>query len=244
MANYPERKQQTDRLREPDETKEGFSSGPGRLFEELDDVEYDKILRAIPPELLPSRAGGGSDRRRRDREQREDAIKGALNNFARTVGGQNLDQSVREVNNTDTTDLSQVGALRFISEVMQVIATIELVQLETLVQSVSVQSDIASDVAPAVGITVSGVNEINKKDNPEAVIPNSQNTDIPTDTLHIRASSDNTDPIYFGDEVVDPGRGFILNPGESWEVSMDFRDDQLYMASETAGQKVQLLGVI
>lgn len=104
--------------------------------------------------------------------------------------------------------------------------------------------DIANSVEPRDNIVISGTNAIEAADNPEPVVPKTDEVDIPTRQLLIKADSDNNRSIAFGDDTISPENGFVLRSGESIFIDIDLRGEELYMASEAAGQEVNLLGLL
>lgn len=145
------------------------------------------------------------------------------------VGGRRGALSV-DVDLSRLDDLDQRGLL-------EVIARVNIAQL-------SAMFDIADAVEPLTSITVSGVNAIDNADAEEPVVPESDDEEIPTRTLFMRASEDNTDKIYIGDDKVEPDSGLVLGPGEFYVAETDLRAEELYMASGTAGVTIQLLGMV
>lgn len=119
---------------------------------------------------------------------------------------------------------------------LEVIARVEIAQLATLF-------DISDYVEPLRNITVSGVNSIEDANEPEPVVPRSDEENVPTRILFIRADPQNTSEIAFGDDEVEPNSGFVLDNGETIFLEMDLRRQVLWMSSDTEGQSVQLMGV-
>lgn len=120
---------------------------------------------------------------------------------------------------------------------MEVLVRVNVAQL-------AAQFDIADAVEPFTTITVSGTNAIEDADTAEVAVPESDDQQIPTRVLFVRASPDNDNKIYFGDDGVQPNSGFVLRPGEFIVYETDLRGEELYMASEEAGEVVQLLGMV
>lgn len=123
-----------------------------------------------------------------------------------------------------------------ITSFTEVIANVQGAQLSTLLE-------IQEAVEPPSLITVSGTNPINNTGSPQVVIPSSDEADIPTKKLIIRADPDNDAKIAFGDDQVSPASGFILRPGGSIVLPINTAEDQLYMAGD-AGDQVQLIGLV
>lgn len=130
----------------------------------------------------------------------------------------------------DLANLSQEGLL-------EIIARANVGMLLTLL-------DISDFLKPLNNITVTGTNIISNADNVQPVVPNSDQVDIPTREMYIKANKNNNDDIAFGDRQSDPQSGFLLGPGESITLPVDLRGETLYMSSETAGQEIELLGML
>lgn len=120
-------------------------------------------------------------------------------------------------------------------EILGAIGRILLASFATLV-------DISNNVAPASRITISGINALDNANAAQPVVPESDNELIPTRWLYIKADSDNDEDIAIGDDDVAPTSGFILTPGEAIYLEVDIREEEYYMASEEAGEQVNLLG--
>lgn len=156
----------------------------------------------------------------------------------------NLDEISENINNIDLDGMGQNGLLQVIAQMQ--INNFQLFQamLNTQVSTLSSTIDIADAVEPPRAITVSGVNSISNAGQAEPLVPQSNNTEILTRQLFIRADENNSSEIYIGDDEVSPDEGFMLKPGESWELPIDLRDDAYWMAGDEAGDSVQLLGVV
>jgi len=122
-------------------------------------------------------------------------------------------------------------------QLLAVIAEIQALQLSAVY-------DIANYTQPLSQITVSGTNAISNADEPEVVVPGSDSANIASKSLFIEADPTNTDDIYIGNDGVEPDSGYVLGPGDSIDVDIDLRQEQLYMASSSSGQQVDLLGMI
>lgn len=120
---------------------------------------------------------------------------------------------------------------------LEVIARIQIAQLSSLF-------DIAAAVEPLKGIVISGTNAISSAETAEPVVPESDETDIATRRLFLKASDDNNKDIYFGDDEVAPETGFSLAPGEGIELDIDLRLQVLWMASADSGQQVDIIGLV
>lgn len=133
-------------------------------------------------------------------------------------------------------ELSDLQLLGIIAQMSKVTSQLQVTQLKTLI-------DIANAVEPNTNITVSGTNTIDDANTTQPVVPESDNQNIPTRKLIMKASTDNNKKIYIGDDDVKPDSGFVLDAGDTREISTDLRGEELYMASEEAGQEIQLMGV-
>jgi len=123
------------------------------------------------------------------------------------------------------------------------LATIQLQQSQTMVDQLQSLFDILTSVEPLFSITVSGTNTIDQAGVPQPAVPDSNNISIPTRRLIIKSSDSNNDDIAFGDDEVNPASGFLLSPGENISLPMDLRETALWMASNTVGEKIEILGV-
>lgn len=137
----------------------------------------------------------------------------------------------------DLSELSQRDLLQSLVEFQQV-------QSNTMVSMLSTLIDIFASVRGNRTITIIGAEAIDQQDIPEEVISQSSPQDsVLTRTLWLRASNDNNAPVAFGDDQVDPDRAFVLNKGEVIKLDIDIGRIDLYMASETAGQEIQIMGL-
>jgi hypothetical protein len=138
-----------------------------------------------------------------------------------------------DLGDIDLSDLDQLSQLEVLAEVARLLTV-----------QVSLLDDLRSYTRPFNNITVSGTNIIEEDNTPVPVVPQSDETNIPTRLLFIKADPDNTEPIAIGDDEVSPNSGFILDEGRTLTLEVDLRGVALWMSSEEAGQGVQLLGVI
>lgn len=138
---------------------------------------------------------------------------------------------------------SQIDILRNIAQSNLFIAQRMSVISSTQVEMLDAVFNILGSLEPFSRITVSGTNEIQNVDTAEPVVPDSDNIEIPTRLLMVKSSDTNTDEIAFGDDETEPSSGFVLAPGESISINVDLRDEALFMASESTGQVVELLGM-
>lgn len=136
----------------------------------------------------------------------------------------------------DLSDLGNQELLRVIAETLQVQSNTQISMLSTLF-------DIYASVRGTRNITIIGAEITDQADIPQEVISQGSPSDsVLTRKLLIRASNDNDSPIAFGDDQINPQSAFVLNKGEAIELDVDIGRLSLYMASEEAGQEVQLLG--
>lgn len=225
---------------EAEEAQEGLRSiGPG-LPEGFDWSGLANIVRAIPELLKP---GAGRNRERRRAEERQSFRELLSELLGESIGSDffDIDEALAELNELEFPDASPIDQAIFQANLTQA-NTLKGI-LEAEVTMATILDSIATAVEPPVGITVSGTNQIDDADTPESVIPNAADKEIPVKHLWIRASPDNTGPVYFGDDKTQPEDGFMLTPGEAESFQLDFREDALFMAAENEGETVQLLGV-
>lgn len=178
-----------------------------------------------------------------------------LNNIQQTTTGLQDLQNILEftalpssivVNDLGIEDLLQLQLrvlVNFISPNLASSAQLLKVISTANAQQVAALQNILDEVSPASQFVVTGRNIIDQTDNPEAVIPDADNTSVPTRTLFIRADSTNDDIIAFGDDKVDPDTGWFLRAGETLTVNQNFANEVLWMAG-TSGDAVRLLGYL
>lgn len=130
----------------------------------------------------------------------------------------------------DLSGLDQRGLLR-------IIASAVIAQTRSIF-------NIEDFLRPFTQITVSGTNAIDNAGTNQPVIPESDDIDIPTRTIFVRASKDNDAPIYIGDENVSGDDGLSLYKGEGQIINVNVGQVVPYMVSPEAGQVVEVLGVI
>lgn len=148
-------------------------------------------------------------------------------------GGQGTDRRPNPADdpafNVDLGSLDNLGLL-------EVIARAAIATLSTM-------QDVAAASEPATTLTISGSEITEAPNEPQAILGGEAGRDVPTRTLFLRAASDNRTSVAFGDDAVAPNNGFMLRPGESLAIGMDFAFTSLYMASEEKGEIVHMLGV-
>lgn len=130
----------------------------------------------------------------------------------------------------DLSELDQRGLLEVIARI--------------LIAQTAATFDVADAVEPFRGISVSGTNVIEEADEAEEVVPGSSGSNIPTRLLMMKASDDNDNPIYIGDDDIEPDNGWKLERGQSLTISTDLREATLYMTAEEDGELIELLGLI
>lgn len=143
----------------------------------------------------------------------------------------------------DLSNLNQRELLLNIAQSNRLIATVVVNMAQTQINQLQALYEIVGAVEPFLGITVSGVNTVDDADEPVPVVPESDDTSIPTRLLMVKASDNNHNPIAFGDDEVSPNDGFILEPGENISLAVDLREMTWWMASTDEDAAVELLGV-
>lgn len=143
----------------------------------------------------------------------------------------------------DLANLDQSGLLLDIARSNRVIlqSMTSLLQINT--ELLSAQFDTLESVEPYRQITVSGVNIIENENETVPVVPESEDIDIPSRTLFIKASTNNKGEITIGDDEVEPQNGWILRAGEYIVIDDDLSAEVMYMAGNREGDAVELLGV-
>lgn len=239
LEELNEERNESEKRRGGDDDEFDIVAEAGIDIEDIDELadRLGRIALPTPGELGPDELG----RERRQRELRIDILQELadqlgvdLSDLQETL----IDEAQTNLDLDDASQLLQLIAsfLQTQNQLLGVIANTNVSQLENIIA-------ISNDVKPATLISVSGREVIDDPDTSQPVVPESDTTDIPTNTLFIRADENNSTPIAIGDDDVDPDDGFILKPGEAQEVSIDLRDEQLFMASETDGDAVRLLGL-
>lgn len=218
--------------------EEPFYAGETPVIPDREDIEerVDElltILSATPEEL--SKTG-----RRLVETPQERSARFSSSVDVRTGA---LAQSLNELR-------SELGDATTSEELLNIIAESNILLAERLdvlndIQLEALQAlfDIVSFTSPFTRITVSGTNEIEDPDTAELVVPQSDTTSIHTRILFMRAAADNTDEIAIGDDGTEPDTGYVLDNGDVLVLNIDLRDETLWMASETDGQVIELLGL-
>lgn len=201
--------------------------------------DYPMIAQAVPSDLRPPEVGDDIPQRV---ERRQEILVDLEDQFGVDLGS--ISQEIQNLTEVSLEELGQEGLLRVIARAGVLATQLMSVGMSTQVSKLEALLSIATAVEPGRLITVTGRNVIEQADTPEPVIPQSNNTDVPTRTVWIRADPQNQNNIAFGDDEIDPEDGFYLTPGESIVWELDFREDQLYMASEESGDAVRILGMI
>lgn len=212
-------------------------------YEDFTSIDWPEILQPMPEGLIPSAEELREERRRNRSEELRDRISEELQEmFGMSL--EEIEAILQTVQDGDLTEMSQLELLGVIAESVRNSALTNQVILEQQISMLSVMNDVARAVEPSPGVSVSGTNSISDAGVPEPVIANSDDQEIPTRRLWIRASADNSVGIYLGDDDVEPENGYILKPGEGITVNVNFRDSLIWMAAEEKGAEVQLFGVI
>jgi hypothetical protein len=208
----------------------------GESIEEFAD-SLDGITLPTPDELAP----GDTAASRREVELRISVLEELSDQLGITL--EELQDRLGATPQPDPGTNDVAGLLQILISLIQsqnsvlgVIANTQVSQLQNLVT-------VAQNISPNTLVTVTGREVISQSGEPQLIIPQSDQTDIPTRELYVRADSQNTSNIAIGDDAVDPDDGFFLKPGEYERIGVDFREQQLYMASEEAGDAVRLLGL-
>jgi len=64
-----------------------------------------------------------------------------------------------------------------------------------------------------------------------------EETDVTTSTLIVKADTQNSDPIYFGGEELSVGSGLNIEPGEKEVIPVDILSDEFKAVAESAGDQ-------
>lgn len=201
--------------------------------------QFEDITRPNPDDL-----GEAEQERQLPSRPRQDFS--GINQVLQELGV-NLDQlsgKIQDISDVNLSGLDVEDLLRLLIRltvaqfrINRVIAVSNVAQTDTIF-------NIADYTSPFSSITVSGINSIsNSSGDPEVVVPQSDSQDVATKNLFMRASRDNDEPIAIGDSKVSPSSGFLLYPGEYKALSVDLREQVLWMAADDSGQVVELLGV-
>lgn len=208
----------------------------------------DKFFRSISQALPESMRPDGLERRSIRRDKARSSFRGILDELLDISIGQGLDdleEQLREANEIDLDALDEMELMRFMANMELIQANASVASLENGLTSSVFLDDIASAVESPSTITINGINDTGRNpSDPSTVIPDTEGREFPATTMFMRASRENTDRIYFGDDDISPQSGFVLAPGESMVFTMDFRDDSLYMASDDRGQEVSYIGLL
>lgn len=240
MSNDPQTFEEARREFTEEREEEGEEPFYAEESDAMADVEdlgtvaerIQTITEASPREL--SRLG------LRVRESAEDRAEGRLGPIRVRLGQLEgvLDDLALDLQTAET----QAEILRNIAQSNLFMAERLSILTQTQVEVLDATFQILNSLEPFNRITVSGTNDIEDADTAEPVVPDSDNVSIPTRILIIKASDNNQDEIAIGDDETDPDSGYILNSGENLILNIDLRDETLYMASDTAGETVELLG--
>lgn len=195
------------------------------------------ILEAVPDIFSPDGSRG------QDIQQgSEDIINEIQTEFS--VDLSQISEVLEESQQTDFGELNNLQLLQVISQNSTIQGQLLQVMADTMVQMLSTMASIDNSVGASETVTVSGSNTIDDANTPQAVIPGSDSTSIPTNKLFLKAGNNNDNPIYLGDDEVDVGGGFSLDAGESITMNIDFRADQIFMVSSEAGEEIEIIGLL
>lgn len=216
-------------------------SGEVDVPEDYRDIDWPNILIPTPEELVPDVIERRDERREEMAQQIElDIDRGMFDNIG--VDLSDIENSLEAAFEIDLSDADQLELLQVIAETNRISAALNNLIMEQSISQLVMLNDIATAVEPPAGVTVSGFNDIDDVNEPQPVIPNSLETTVPVKTLWLRALPENNENIYLGDDVHDPANGYMIRPGESISIELDFRDDNLWMSSPEEGAGVMLLG--
>lgn len=184
---------------------------------------------------------------REEREQRRREYNNTINVSLEedlSLDYQKLLDKISEINEIDLSELDQEQLLALIAEQINS-AVVQLVKIGNQNSGLAaLLDDIAGSVQTPFGISLSGVNDIDKANISQPVVRGSDGGDIEAKVFKIRASSDNTASIWLGDENVEVGRGIELGVGDELPMNLDLRQDQLYMVSEKDAQEIEIIGLV
>lgn len=232
-----------DSARGSESGREPFLRTPGKEGDGMGDPLG--IVTGIPPSMVSDTI---SDRFESRQQRRSDVVDSIVSSIQLAIeedlGIDNLGDSVKQLNEIDLSNVeNQKELLRLLVEAERINTTVNAARLQNDITVVSLLNSMLSAVEPAFGISTYGVNVIDE-DAPQPVVPRSDEVDIPTKNLVVRALPDNKDDIYIGDSKVAPQEGFLLRPGEWRRFHIDIRDQELFMAAENTGNEVSLIGLI
>lgn len=206
---------------------ETFGDGRAETLEEVFET-VETFLTIGPPQFI----GVPED----EREQ----IVGRLGE-----GLQQVDISVQSLEEILQNNQKEILA-RILQEQVNTSLIIRL-GVQTQILQLQALFDILGSVEPFGRIVLSGTNQIesDEVDNAVPVVEDADEIDIPrTRLILIKAGDDNNGSIAFGDNDVDPDDGFILDAGENFHLAFNMAEDTLWMAGDSAGDTVEILGVV
>lgn len=146
--------------------------------------------------------------------------------------------------NQDVGEMGQTELLQNIALGNRAISMLLLQNNQSQVAQLQAMYDILTSVEPYRAITVSGVHEFDNANEVTPVVPESDDRQIPTRMLIIKASDSNNDTIAIGNDDITPSNGWVLDRGDWLSLSVDLRGDALFMVGEDANDQVELLGVV
>jgi len=194
-------------------------------------VEELRTILAASPGKLARRRGSLPQ----DPHERLNPIRLRLGELDGILEGLRTELNQAETSQDFLSNIAQSNL--FISSNLGVLASTQVEMLDSIFT-------IMQYLSPFDQMTVSGTNEIEDADTAEPVVPDSDDTSIPTKTLFVKSSAANNDTIALGDDSTDPENGWILYPNDHVVLNMDLRREVLWMASDTEDQVVELMGFI
>lgn len=153
-----------------------------------------------------------------------------------------LASAIEGIANEDLSGATRTQILANMAKSLQAITKTSILSVRTQIEQQAALLTILENVSPASTITVSGIVNIEEPETPQPVVPDSDDKEIPTRQLIVKAHPNNSDPIYFGDSEVEPEAGFILERGEVQTIDLSLKKNALYMAAEDTGNSVSVIG--
>lgn len=242
-----ERNEEEDEKGHPEHQPAQEVSGPDIEKPDLDE-DTGSILTASPDSLFDREDSDGFPQIPTSPGDGEEGDGGAIVLPPGATGGGGGDDvvnvdfsSMEEVLNSIDEDVSDDSTRELLAKMLQT----QRVGVQAQANILSTLIDLLEVERPFRSVAVSGINTIDQSEEGQSipVVPQSDNTNIPTRILIIRASQSNSDPIAFGDDEVKPDDGFLLSPGTSISLEMSLANLTLWMGG-TAGDEVELLGLM
>lgn len=105
-----------------------------------------------------------------------------------------------------------------------------------------IQGEIAEYMAPYDGVVASGVEDIDNSGASQRLLDNVTDS---TRFLLMRASPDNSEPIYIGGSNVEVGRGIEIRRGEYFNASrLNVNGAEMHIVSEEEGAELQVVALV